>query len=46
MSVAVSERATQNRLAASLVRWGSQRRLLFGTTVTQFAVDVWLARAD
>jgi MFS family permease len=34
----------ENRFRAFLVLWGSQTLSLFGTMVSQFAVNVWLAR--
>jgi MFS family permease len=34
----------ENRFRAFLVLWGSQTLSLFGTMVSQFAINVWLAR--
>ena len=44
MSVAGAEQAVESRFPAFLVLWGSQTLSLFGTMVTQFAVNVWLVR--
>jgi MFS family permease len=44
MSEAGPERAIESRFPAFLVLWGSQTLSLFGTMVTQFAVNVWLVR--
>lgn len=44
MTGAGGEPAPQNRFPAFLVLWGSQTLSLFGTMVTQFAINVWLVR--
>ena len=44
MSEAPTTIPATNRFPAFLVLWGSQTLSLFGTMVTQFAVNVWLAR--
>jgi MFS family permease len=44
MSGAGPEQAGEGRFPAFLVLWGSQTLSMFGTMVTQFAVNVWLVR--
>jgi MFS family permease len=44
MSVAGPQPASDSRFPAFLVLWASQTLSLFGTMVTQFAVNVWLVR--
>jgi len=44
MSEAAAPTVEEDRFRAFLVLWGSQTLSLFGTMVSQFAVNVWLAR--
>ena len=41
---AASPPPAEDRFRAFLVLWGSQTLSLFGTMVSQFAINVWLAR--
>jgi len=43
-AVAPAHPPSEDRFRAFLVLWGSQTLSLFGTMVSQFAVNIWLAR--